>query len=101
MDDDGVRQMMAEGRPGFWDNQPPLLHSEQEVYDAFWELGTCRYIGMSMGAIPFTAIDAYSTRHGIDGEEFERFNYLIRRLDRLWIKHQSEKRETQPREVTS
>jgi hypothetical protein len=42
---------------------------------------------MSVGPIPFAAIDAYATRYGIDGEDdFDRFLALIRAMDSELVK---------------
>lgn len=45
--------------------------------------------------IPFTAIDTYAKRYGIEGEAFDLFVVLIRAMDRVWLtetwKRQSEK----------
>ncbi|WP_316234670.1 hypothetical protein [Bradyrhizobium sp. SZCCHNR1020] len=48
---------------------------------AFAELRTDRPVGLDLGAIPWSSIDAFAIRHGIAGDEFERFCRLIRALD--------------------
>lgn len=63
---------------------PPEIPEEaQFAYAAFNELASDRAVGMAMGPIPFTAIDAYAWRYGIaDTDEFERFRILIRVIER-------------------
>lgn len=64
-------------------------------WEAFWELGTDRAPGPNgSGPIPFTAIDRWADRHGIDdAEEFDRFVALIRALDRVLLDHWAERRK--------
>ena len=35
------------------------------VWEAFWELSTCRAVGAVMGPIPWTAVRAYGEAHGM------------------------------------
>ncbi|HEV7416044.1 MAG TPA: hypothetical protein VGN98_07790 [Tianweitania sediminis] len=76
------------------DEEPEELPVQIEQYwRAFWELTTDRPVGMGVGSIPFSAIDRYATRFGIDeAEHFERFAALIRRMDGVYLKWSSEKR---------
>ena len=48
----------------------------------FASLETCRGVGMEAGPIPWTAIDRYAERYGIDGDGFERLSVWIRSMDR-------------------
>ncbi len=52
--------------------------------DAFRELSSCRPGGMSLQAIPFTAIAEYSRIYELD--DFEDFAYIIRRMDNAFMK---------------
>lgn len=76
------------GHPIPEDAIPPELPQECEfVYAAFHELKTDRSGGFSYGPIPWTAIDAYARRFGIDDlEEFEDFVFLIRAMDDVHLK---------------
>lgn len=50
------------------------------MWDAYFELATCRPVGMGLGPIPWTAIHEYAEANGVqDGERFVR---LIRAMDR-------------------
>lgn len=48
------------------------------------------------GPIPFSSLDRYADRYGIDdGEEFDRFRASIRRMDAAylkWARKESDKR---------
>lgn len=57
--------------------------------DAFRELSTCRAIGMAEGPIPFTAIVEYSRIY--DVEDFEEFLYLMRVMDREYLRINGDK----------
>ena len=50
-------------------------------------LNTDRTQSMSaVGNIPWTAINAYASRYGIEGEDFDRFEYLLSRMDTAYLK---------------
>lgn len=73
-------------RPELWPHL--VFHSE-----AFAALSTDRPLGAlgGVGAIPWTALDRYAARHGIDDpDEFERFQRLIRAQDRAYLGHMAE-----------
>jgi len=56
------------------------------IWRAFHDLSGDRQSGMSVGRIPFLAIDRYATRFGVDDrDEFERFMSLIRAMDVAFI----------------
>ncbi|MFA7279818.1 MAG: hypothetical protein WC100_06960 [Sterolibacterium sp.] len=43
---------------------------------------------MSVGAIPFTSIDVYARRYGIESvDDFDRFRILIHRMDTAFLKY--------------
>ena len=48
---------------------------------AWHDLGTCRPIGMSAGAIPWTAIVAWADFHQFDREATAMLIHVIRTLD--------------------
>lgn len=77
-------------RPEIWPHL--LLYSE-----AFTDLSTDRPLGALGGAgpIPWTALDRYAARHGIDDlDAFERFRRMIRAQDGAYLKHMAEKAKT-------
>ncbi|WP_312795546.1 hypothetical protein [Tianweitania sp.] len=64
-----------------------LLPGGHQILAAFFELSTDRQLSFSEGPIPFTAIDAYARRMGIDGlDEFMQLRRLIRTLDASYLK---------------
>jgi hypothetical protein len=74
--------------------KPPLPSHLALFWDAFSELSSDRQSGMGLGQIPFTAIDRYAGRYGIEpGAEFEAFKYLIRRMDATYLEESAPKKE--------
>lgn len=65
----------------------PWLHAE---YEAFFELSTCRVDGV----IPWTAIHHYATVNGFADttEELQRFTWLIRAMDKVYIEKKAANR---------
>lgn len=76
------------------DARPEVADHLVFVWSAFWELGSDRAIGFAAGPIPFTAIDAYAVRYGIeDIDQFDRFRALIRAMEGERADYQEERRK--------
>jgi len=74
------------------------VHLEFE-WHAFIELSNDRPVGMSIGAMPWSSIDRYGERHGIAGDEFDRFARLMREMDTAflgWHRRRDEAQRTKP-----
>lgn len=53
-----------------------------ELYlNAFWDLNSCRQIGMDVGPIPWTAIQKYAIMLFDSPVEIEEFHIIIRAMD--------------------
>lgn len=72
-------------------NAPTIRQGLEVYYVAFWELSTCRPIGMGVGQIPWTAIDQYAARQGWEGERYEDLVDFTRAMDRTFMAYQSER----------
>lgn len=76
------------------DEKDPIFDFSLMFYwEAFWELNTTRH---ELGSIPWTAMNEYCKRWGIDSEtEFDSFCFFIRGLDNeyLSIKHKNLEKE--------
>ena len=62
---------------------------------AFWDLSTCRSIGMSLGPIPWDAIVRYMEYHQIPDELHETFLAAMTVMDATylqWTDNESKKR---------
>ncbi len=62
-------------------------------YQAFWDLDSCRTYGMSEGPIGWLSVDAYATARGFDEEQRADLHHHIAAMDRVYLKHQSDKAE--------
>lgn len=60
---------------------------------AYYELDSCRSIGMGEGPIPWTALDQWAARLGLDEEERGDLFYLVRRIDNAYLEHLAKKRK--------
>lgn len=67
-------------------------------WDAFWECSTDRKLGFgALGEIPFSALDRYANRFGVVGPAFDRFRYLLRRMDTAYLAEVNKKPATSKR----
>ena len=66
------------------------------IWNAFFDLTGDRPAGMGfVGRIPFTSVDAYARRYGINHiDDFERFQRLLRIMDDAFVAHTMEKLRT-------
>lgn len=72
-------------------NRPKLGMGLELYMDAFLELDTDRDIGFGLGPIPWSSMHTYALAHGLDGEEYHNFMFLVRQLDSAYIKHRQSK----------
>jgi hypothetical protein len=75
----------------------PLLNTEYQrtILSAFWDLSSCRAVGMAVGPVPWTVMNEFAQVHGYnhDKDEYEAFMYLIQQLDSVYMNFQAEKQE--------
>lgn len=63
--------------------QPTLIEGAGFYLEAYFELLTETLGGMGLRPIPFTALDCYARRYGIeDNDEFDMFRTLMRAMER-------------------
>lgn len=72
---------------------PELRMGLELFYGAFWDLSTCRPIGMSEGPISWLSIDAYATARGLDAEQRDDLQFFVRTMDRAYLEHIGKRRE--------
>lgn len=82
------------------DKLPPAIMNAPELriglalfYHAFWDLDTCRTVGMGEGPISWLSVDAYATARGLDEEQRADMHHHITAMDRAYLKHRAEQRE--------
>jgi len=62
-------------------DQIPFVGYDYFYLSCFYDLSTCRSIGMGVGPIPITVIWDFSDRHGLD----EEFVEIIKKLDAAYL----------------
>jgi len=68
-------------------NAPDLRVGLGLFWEAFWELDSCRSLGMGIGPIPWLAVNEYCTVLQIVGDQRFDMYYHIRELDKAYIEH--------------
>jgi hypothetical protein len=58
-----------------------LLPGEEFYLSAFWDLSTCRQLGMAQGPIPWNVTVYYAERAGLDEDLAGIFMHVLRELD--------------------
>lgn len=72
---------------------PSLFIGLELFFRAWTELGSCRSSGWEEGAIPWTAINDYALRYGIEDELYDDLLYYVRMLDIAYLTHRRAKAE--------
>lgn len=62
-------------------NKPELFEGLQFILEAFFDLDSERHHGMGLQRIPWSSIVNYARLYEIEDDEFEEFQYLIKRMD--------------------
>jgi hypothetical protein len=83
--------------PDFIKNEPELLPGLGIYLNAFWDLSTCRQMGMGLGPIPWLSIQEYVTILGGDEDFQEDFHRYIRRMDGEYLNWSSESNKVKPK----
>jgi hypothetical protein len=83
---------LAKGRnlPDWYLEEPVLLPGEDFYINAFWDLSTCRQIGMDSGPIPWDKIHEYGLHTGLDDDILKMFVSIIRTMDTGYLDWQTE-----------
>lgn len=64
----------------------PELWPGLEVYfEAWMQMDSCRQVGMSIGPIPWTAIEQYAKAMDLDDQQTARMHRLLRAMDRVYL----------------
>jgi len=65
----------------------PDIKGDEWILTAFWELSTCRSIGMGAGPIPWTSIKEYANELELEAITRELFFDAVRYLDIIYLEH--------------
>ena len=66
-------------------NAPELRMGLEMYYGAYFDLMTCRQVGMVAGPIPWTAINQYATAYRYDDEQEDDLQFYISRMDSAYL----------------
>ena len=80
--------MMDKGReaPAEFHDRPEVEPHLLWLWNAFWELGTERQLGMTVGPIPASKIREYlHDELDLDGADYERTRAIIRKADDAYL----------------
>jgi len=72
-------------------NAPRLTLGLEFYYAAFNDLSTCRDVGMGMGPIPWTEVQAYADSYGLSEDESDDLHVLMALMDKAFLKHFAQK----------
>lgn len=80
-------------------NEPELDRGDEFYLRAFYDLNTCRSIGMSIGPIPWRDIVLYAQIFSLEEDLVEAFIQVIRQMDITYLdwSNKEEERNNKPR----
>lgn len=71
--------------PEWYLNEPILERSEDYYLSSFYDLDTCRNIGMDVGPISWIHIFQYSQYQGLEPDVAVAFIEIIRSMDKAYL----------------
>lgn len=87
---------IAKGRelPDWVDKEPVILPGDEFYIQAWFELDTCRQVGMDLGLIPWDKIVFYGQFHGMEEDVLEAFIQIIRQMDGAYLKRKGQQHKS-------
>lgn len=91
---------IAKGRelPNWFKNAPEPYPGDEFYLKAFYDLSSCRDIGMSLGPIPWRDILTYAIYSKLDDDLIEPFIQIIREMDSGFLEVEAKKQEAKERQ---
>jgi hypothetical protein len=71
--------------------QRPTTLGLEWIWEAYINLNTCRQIGMSVGPIPWSAVEQYVVSHRLSDDEAYVLHMSIREMDSVYLEHMNRK----------
>lgn len=69
-----------------------MLEPGLEFYLSAWEeLGYDRPMGFGVGPIPSASFRSYARDLGMDDDDAERFQFIVRKMDNFYVEHANKK----------
>lgn len=81
--------------PGWFDEEPELGAGEEFYLNSFWRLSTERPIGFAAGPIPWSKIQEYGQRAGLDSDMMAVFSDVIQAMDKTYLEWTAEEMKRQ------
>lgn len=79
--------------PAFVERMPSVEPHLVWYVEAFRSLANSRPVGMGLGPIPLSEIEAYVRLFGLVDDDLERFVHLIHALDAVYLKWANRKKQ--------
>lgn len=96
-EDKALQQLVIDGLASENLTNPPQLFDDLVwIYEAYCQLATDRPAGLAAAAIPWSSLDRFAARAGIEGEAFDDFCFLVRVLDDEWTAVQADRSKKDP-----
>ena len=85
-----IEASIRKGRklPEWYVNEPRIQPIDKFYIKSFWDLNTCRPVGMDIGSIPWTAIIKYADWYRLEKDVADAFVDIIRSMDEEFICYQ-------------
>lgn len=84
---------LAKGRPlpEWYLNKPDIFPGDYFYLRAFYDLNTCRQVGMGLGPIPWNVVIQYAGISELEQELIEPFIHIIRMMDNAYLDYHEKK----------
>lgn len=76
--------------PEWYEDEPVVEIADDFYMKSFYDLGTERQSGMSLGPIPWSKIVTYAQHYGLDPDVTEAFVDIIRTMDTEYMAYNAE-----------
>lgn len=82
-------------------NKPFLWMGLELFYHAFFDLNTCRPVGMALCPIPWLCMRDYARTFEFDEDQEERLYYFIRQMDDAFLQYHDKKAKSEMKTKSS
>lgn len=76
-------------------DERPSLIGYVWLWEAFWDLTTCRPVGEVAGPIPWTAIQRYAEVEKLNADDAYALHQVVRHMDQAFLSYFEKKRSAQ------
>lgn len=79
--------------PAWYRAEPIADEGTRLILEAFWACSTERQVGMALGPIPESAIDAFGDRRGLDPDTMTVLRHAVRACDDTYLRWAERRRK--------